>query len=383
MPPLAVDPEALDGAGASVVSAGDGVAAAVGALTSGYGANTGQDAAGEVFGLAYQDAAKSLLKAAAEGINACRNSGFKVEMCALNYSRAEAASTVGGGGAVLPTPAQPGNFDAPGAPWTLRPGMPAPALWVVVEAFVGDLSPNGNPAQMHAAAACWHSFGASLHGVKDLLLGPNSVVEAQQMPEGGLIRQALSKLGGDMASIGAECDKVANGLDDFANEVQRTQDAIRDLLHRLGTPSGLWHEVVEVFKGHGLDEVKKIANDIKAVLHNLMREAQAREQMLRQGMQMLDGLVRGLQIYVRSEITHYVGEDVGNPLATAFDYTNVGEGLIKDVVGLVESLEQLNPLRFGYDPKGAAATWKGVAETLGLAFPLTAPLVDALDPQFA
>jgi hypothetical protein len=100
-------------------------------------------------------------------------------------------------------------------------------------------------------------------------------------------------------------------------------------------------------------------------------------------MQVIDGLVRGLEIYVRGEITHYVGEDVGNPLATVFDtYVNVGEGVFKDVVGMVQGIEQLDPLRFGYDPKGAAATWKGLAETLGLAFPPTAPLVDALDPQF-
>lgn len=383
MAPLAVDPAALDGAGTAVVAVGDGLTAAVGALTSGFGANTGQDAAGEVFGLKYQDAAESALKAAAAGINACRRIGFLVEVSASNYSKAEAASMVGGGADVLPTPMQPGEFPAPGAPWTLGPGVPAPALWAVVEAFVGDLWPNGNPAQMHAAAACWRTFGAALHGVKDLLHGPNSVVGAQQIPEGGQIQQAFSKLGADMASIGAECDKLAKGLDDFANDVQHTQDAIRDLLHCLGTPSGLWHEVVEVFEGHGLDEMKKIANDIKAVLHKLMEEAQAREQMLRQGMQMLDGLVRGLEIYARSEITHYVGQDVGNPLATVFDtYVNAGEGLVKDVVAIPQAAEQLNPLRFGYDPKGAAASWKGLGEMLALGDPATASLVDALDPQF-
>jgi hypothetical protein len=384
MAPLAVDPAALDGAGSAVVAVGEGLAAAVGALTAGFGANTGQDAAGEVFGLNYQTAAESTLKAAAAGINACRRLGFKVQITASNYSKAEAASTLGGGVSVLPTPTEPAEFAPPGAPWTLGPGVPEPMLWAVVEAFVGDLWPNGNAAQMHAAAGCWRTFGAALHGAKDTLAGPNSVVGAQQMPESGLIQQAFCKLGDDMAAIGAECDKLAKSLDDFANQVQQTQDAIRDLLHRLGSVSGLFHEVVEIFKGHGLDEVKKIADDIKAVLRNLMREAQAREEELSRGMQMLDGLVRGLQIYVRSEITHFVGEDVGNPLATAFDiYTNVGEGLVKDVVGLQQGVQALNPLRFGYDPKGAAATWKGLGEMLLLGNPTTAPIVNALDPQAA
>ncbi|WP_275952242.1 ADP-ribosyltransferase [Mycobacterium heckeshornense] len=365
-----------------MITVGEGLAAAVGALTTGYGANTGQDAAGEVFGLEYQSAAESTLQAAAAAINACRTVGFKVRLGASNYSKAEAASTLGGGADVLPPPAQPSEFAAPGAPGTLGPGVPEPLLWSVVESFVGDLWPNGNAAQIHAAAGCWRTFGAALHGAKDALAGPNSVVGAQQMPESGLIQQAVSKLGDDVAAIGAECDKLAKSLDDFANQVQQTQDAIRDLLHRLGSVSGLFHEVVEVFKGHGLDEVKKIANDIKAVLRNLMRESQAREQELSQGMQTLDGLVQGLQIYMRGEIIHFVGEDVGNPLATAFDVdTNVGEGLVKDVFGVPQGIQALNPLRFGYDPKGAAATWKGLAEMVALGDPMTAPVVDALDPQ--
>lgn len=387
MPPLAVDPEALSGAGTAVVSAGDGVAAAVGALTSGFGANTGQDAAGDVFGLAYQDSAKSMLKAAATGINASRRVGFLGQVSASNYSKAEVASTMGGGAAVLPTPPQPGNFDAPGAPWTLGPGIPAPALWALVETFVGDLWPNGIPSQMHAAATCWRTFGAALHGVKDALNGPTSVVGAQQMPEGGLIRQALSELGDDMASIGAQCDKLAKGLDDFADEVAHAQQAIRDLLHRLGTPSGLWHEVVEVFKGHGLDEVKKIAKDIKAVLHHLKGEAQAKHQLLQHLPEMLDRAVVSAEAKARKAWTSFLGEDVGNPVATYFDtIANAGEGVLKElVIAPVQQLDQLNPMRFAYDPQGAAAAWegmgKGLLEMILLGDPATGPVVDALDPQ--
>lgn len=387
MAPLSVDPEALSGAGGVVAAVGSVLGASVGALTAGYGANTGQDAAGEVFGLAYQDAAESLLKAAAAGINACGRVGFRVQVSASNYSRAEAASTLGGGGATLPTPAEPEGFSAPGAPGTLGPGVPAPALWALVEAFVGDLWPNGDPAGLHTAAGFWRAFGAALDGATDELAGPKSVVGSQQIPEGDQIQQALSRLGTDMAGIGAQCAKLAGALDGFADEVAHAQKAIRDLLHRLGSASGLFHEMVQVFKGHGLDEVKRIANDIKVVLQHVKREAQAREHLLRDGMQMLDGLVRGLETYARGEITHFVGEDVGNPLATVFDtYVNVGEGLLKDVVGGEQELEQLNPLRFAYDPKGAAATWegaaKGLAETLLSGDPATAPLVDALDPQF-
>ncbi|WP_239657297.1 hypothetical protein [Mycobacterium riyadhense] len=104
MAPLAVDPEALSAAGNAVVAAGDGVAAALAVLTAGFGANTGLDAAGAVFGLAYQDAAESLMKAAAAAINACRFNGAKIQLCASNYSVAEAASMLGGGTGVLRPP---------------------------------------------------------------------------------------------------------------------------------------------------------------------------------------------------------------------------------------------------------------------------------------
>ncbi|WP_204800701.1 hypothetical protein [Mycobacterium riyadhense] len=131
MAPLAVDPEALSAAGNAVVAAGDGVAAALAVLTAGFGANTGLDAAGAVFGLAYQDAAESLMKAAAAAINACRFNGAKIQLCASNYSVAEAASMLGGGTGVLRPPGEPVRIAAPGPPgrWVLGSHRLCCGLW--------------------------------------------------------------------------------------------------------------------------------------------------------------------------------------------------------------------------------------------------------------
>ncbi|WP_051493704.1 hypothetical protein [Mycobacterium kansasii] len=114
---------------------GEDLVAALGTLTAGFGANTGQDAAGDMFGLAYQEAAKSLVKAAAAAINACRHDGARIQLSASNYSRAEAASTLGGGSGVLPAPHDPEQFSAPGPPGTWVAGPPPPMLWRVVELF--------------------------------------------------------------------------------------------------------------------------------------------------------------------------------------------------------------------------------------------------------
>jgi hypothetical protein len=374
--PLVVDPEALSAAGSAVVAAGDGLDAAMAVLTAGFGANTGLDAAGAVFGLAYQAAAGSLLKVAAAAINACRYNGALIQLSASNYSKADAASTLGGGASVLQAPGEPVKIGAPGPPGTLGPGEPPPLLWAVVQSFVDDLWPNGDVAALRAAAGCWRTFGAALSGMHGALNASKSLVGTQQIAEGDQINQVLSKLGAGMASLGEQCGKMAATLDNFANEVAHAQNAIRDLLHRLGSLCDLWHDVVSILDGDAIEEIKKIAEDINAVLHNLGREARALEQGMKLGMQVLDGLIVGMEKDMRGQFTHFLGDDVGNSVATVFDtWVNANEGFFKGAVGMVQAMEDLDPRWFLVDPKGAAATWMGMTKT-GL-------INDLLNPQEA
>ena len=303
MAPLTVDPAALLAAGAAMVAIGDDLAAALRALTAGFSANTGQDAAGEVFGLAYQDAAEALLKAASAAINALRFNGTKIELCASNYSKAEVASTVGGaGGGVLPAPGDPVKIAAPGPPGTLGPGVAAPTLWLLVEAFVGGLWPNGDVAALRAAAGRWRpSVRRSPRGT----CAEQAQVSRrrQQIPEGALIQPVLSTIGSHLGDLGAQCGKLAAALDKFAEDVAHAQNAIRDLLHRLGTVSGLWHEVESFVDGDALQEIKKVASDINDLLHQLGRDAQAKSKVIKEGMQLLDGWVRDMEKDMRGEFT--------------------------------------------------------------------------------
>jgi len=361
---LAVDPEALFAAGSAVVAAGDGLSANLTVLTAGFAAHTGLDAAGTVFGLQHQSAAESLLKAAAAAINACRYNGTKIQLCASNYSRAEAASTLGGGASVLPPPGDPVKIAAPGPPGTLGPGEPPPPLWAVVQSFVDDLWPDGDVAALHVAAARWRSFGAAVSGMQGALTASKSLVGEQQIAEGERVNEVLSQIGDHVTSIGAQCGKLAAALDDFANEVSHAQNAIRDLLHRLGSLADLAHDVVLIFEGKALDEIEKIAEDINAVLHNLGREARAFEQGMQLGMQVIDGLVVDMEKHMRGEFTHFLGEAVGNQVATVFDtWVNANEGALKGLVGMVQGIEELDPQWFLIDPKAAAATWMGMTKT--------------------
>lgn len=377
MAPIVVDPHLLTGVGGAVGGVGDELAAAVGTLGSalaGCGAMAGHDTAGLAFGKSYEQAAQNLLNAVDAAVNACRKTGFGVSMSATNYSRAEAASTVGGGEA-LPVPGDPQAFEAPRVPSPFGSGVAAPLAWALVESFVGSVWPDGDPTQLRVAAGAWRAFGLTIRGVAGQLNGPLGVISGQQIPEGPAMTSALSQIGAGTSQAAEECAKLATQLDEFAADVQSAQDAIRDLLHRLSTPGGLFHEVVAVFKGDAFEEIKKIAEDIKAVLHNLKRQATAREQLVQQAMATLDGAVLGFEAHMRKEFIHYLGEDVGSRVSVVFDLNvDIIEGAGKGAAGFGDMITQLNPGRFAYDPQGAGATWKGLVDTGLRTNPLLAPL---------
>lgn len=367
-------------AGSAVDAVGESLAAALGPLTAGFGINSGQDAAGLMFGLGYQNAAQSLLNGAAAGIFACRYVGAKVQLCASNYSRADAASNVHGNGHVLPAPAQPQEFPAPGRPGTMGPGVAQPLLWAVVEALVDDVWPNGNGVGMHAAAGCWRGFGDALRAAGHGLDGPKSVVAGQQVPEAQLVQQVLSELGSKLHKLAGRCDDLAKALDEFANVVENAQNKIRDLLGRLAGLTNLAHDVMLIFEGDAADELEKIVRDINDLLHNMKREAQAREHVIKTGMQIIDGLVGDLKTYVRGQLVEFLGEAVGKFVADDFALTaDAGEGIFKSAVGIAGLQDQLDPSRFAFDPKGAAASWGALDQSALKSIPAYA----LLDPKGA
>ena len=59
-------------------------------------------------------------------VEACRQSGALIQQGASNYSKAEAASTLGGGAGVLEAPPEPPKITPPGPPGTWGKGEPPP-----------------------------------------------------------------------------------------------------------------------------------------------------------------------------------------------------------------------------------------------------------------
>ncbi len=300
---------------------------------------------------------------AAAVINACRHNGAQIQVCASNYSKAEAASTLGGGTGVLQAPGDPVKIAAPGPPGTLGPGEPPPLLWVVVQSFVDDVWPNGDVAALHSAAGCWRTFGATASGMQ----GGAELIENTHRyaadARGRTRHSGAVAHGRRHRQVGRAMREDGRRRRGFANQVAQAQNNIRNLLHRLESLADIWQDVVSIFDGDALEEIKEIARDINAVLHDLGREARAFEQGTQLLMHIADGLVVDTEKFTRGQLTHFLGDEVGNSVATVFDtFVNANEGVVKEAVKTVVGLGDLSPQWFLLDPKGAASTWKGAVE---------------------
>ncbi len=365
MPPLVVEPEELAGAGVSIAGVSDELASALSTLAAGLpgGAMAGHDTAGLAFGAAYQQAGQALLDAGAAAVNGGRKVGFGVQVSATNYSRADASSTIGGGAGALTPRSAPGEVDAPAMSSPFGGGVAEPFLWSMVEMLVGGVWPDGDPAQLRAAAGAWSTFARTLSGIGAQLQGPSATIAGQQIPEGEAMATALSDLTNGLTDITTESVKLATQTFEFADDVESAQNAIRDLLSRL-SPSGIFDGLGAIFSGDAMEELREIADDIRTVLDNLKRQADARRGSMDDVMQMIDDAVVSLQRKARREFTDYLGDDVGNAVATTFDTSlNVREGLLKGGIGALQDFQELNPLRFAYDFEGAKDTWGGMLET--------------------
>ncbi|TGD86872.1 hypothetical protein BayCH28_16730 [Mycolicibacterium sp. CH28] len=359
----------------------------MGALAAAYDANTGQDAAGTAFGFAYQDSAKALVDGVAKGVNALRHIGYLIQGSATNYSRAEAAADIGGGASPLAAPVAPGQYAAPGGvPDVNGPGRTPPVLWYLVEFLVGDWWPNGDPGQLRVAATAWSAFAAPLYGVTGENAGAYAVIDTQQMPDKEPMKSAVRDVGTAMSSLAGEAQKLAGELNNFATDVENTQNAIRDLLDKLKSvvgsvvDQGVLGTVFELLTGDAEEKIQEVADDIKAVIANHKRQSAARKELLAELVNGIKNYTRAMEVITRVELVNYLGEDAGRIVANindAFTDTTVGVslGAINTVGGLVTGFDPIG------DPKGTWATIEGLGKMAEVFNPTTAPMAFARDPQ--
>lgn len=376
MAPLDVNPGELSAAGDKLAGDGGALAAALAALTGGIsGVNAGHDGAGVKFGSDYVNTGKKVMAAGAAAINACRRMGYGIKMSAYNYALANAMSVPGGGPPSLPIPPCPAPEQAPGMSSPFGPGIAEPVLWGVVEGFIGEFWPDGDPASLRAAAQAWTTYGGALTQAAGDVSATKGLYAAQHLPEADLMSGEVDKLSGNITALAGQCGQIAAALTSFANKVEETQNAIRDLLNRLNPMSGsLIGLAVTLFQdGDPWATIKAIAHDIKVVLGHMKDEADAAEWAFQQMMNGLDSATDGLERWVTKEFPAVA------PVVNG--YIDIENGVIHSVADAVHGISELNPTRFAYDPKGAFDTWKGMVDTLGMGVPPILLAQLATNPQ--
>jgi hypothetical protein len=364
---IEVDPDVLINAGKRVESLGTQLAMLSDSLGAalGGGIASGADTAGLSFGLQYGRSAQRFAETLAVAANAYKTVGRMLQATGYNYQNADAASTIGGHGAaggVGPQPSETVAADLPTGPNGVM--VPPPGKWYLVEPLLQVLPglgliagtamswPSGNAAMMNVLAAQWRNFATGFAIFQAELNGLKPAVAAQDIPESGKIGEAFQDLGDRMTKLADASTGLADAINNFAREVQQTQDAIRRLLDRLSL-SGLWDTVTDFFTGDGMKVLREVARDVSTVLGNFQRQVEGIVGLLNELKEVISDAADAFQKWIRPVLVAQFGDDVGNFLADAVTlYTDFEVGLANGLINTVSGVVSMA------DP----AMWKGLAE---------------------
>ncbi len=373
MAPLAVDPAALDRAGADVVSAGEALASAVSALItalSGSSGMSGDDPAGAAFGRSYDGSARKVIEAMAATRNGLCSLGDGVRMSAHNYSLADAMAHIGGPSTALPVPPWTAPLSAGAPPSSVGIGDSAPPGWGWVAPYIGMIWPTADSGKLRAAAAAWSGAGTKFELAEILgTAGPMGAIRAQRIPEGAAIDAAFSDAYGSTTRIAALCQNIAAQLNSYAATVDKVHAAILDLLARVCNPLTGIKEVWEFLTDEDEDEIKKIANDIRTVVGNFAAEVDALRGQIATALAEATTVLTSTGDYAANQWNQFLhGTIVGqvvNEVGQRF------EGIGKEAFGMAKGLWEVTQVRALVDPIGylhsIGEVSRGIAPLVGAA----------------
>ena len=205
---------------------------------------------------------------------------------------------------------------------------------------------------MRLTAAQWKNFATGLSAFNDDVPALKTAVSQQHIPEQPKIQECLGQLGEYLPYLAELAKTIGENVDDFANGVQKAQDAIRRLLDRISL-EGLWDTVTGFLTGEGDDILRQIADDVGTVLENFQQQVKGIVGLLCDLSKALGEALDAFQKWVRPALEATFGDEVGDALADAVTfYTDVQLGLINGVIGTVSGLVSLADVD----------TWKGMAE---------------------
>lgn len=371
MPPLTVDPTALDGAGASLVDIGKDIGLTMSTLSgtlSGCASMCGNDPVGAAIGQRYDSSAAAVVQAIAAARNGLVNLGDGVRVSAHNYSLADAQSDVSGRTQPLPVPAASGKIAASPPPSSVGAGDAAPAGFGWVAKYIGMIWPNGDSVRLRAAAAAWTVAGTQLMVTETAAAGPLGIVGAQQIPEAEAMGRAFQESITGAVQVMQQCTSMAAQLTAYAAKIDAVHAAIIDLLSRICDPMTGFKEVWDVLTGEDEDEIKQIADDIKMVVDNFQAETSALATEMSAAMAAAENVASAMTKYANKEWNQFLhGTDVGRYVDTQLRFD---KGVLAQAGGLIKDNWKYGPLRAMTQPERWFEDWKntvtGMAPLVGL-----------------
>ena len=354
MAPLAVDPAALDGAGAEVLTAGESLGSVISTLIaalSGCAGMAGDDPVGAALGHSYDRSAAKLVEAMVSTRNGLCSIGDGVRVSAHNYSLAEAMSNIAGSGSPLPTPAATGPMSAGSPPSSVGTGEGAPAGWGWVAPYIGMIWPTGDSGKLRAAATAWSAAGTQF-AVAEILGtgGPMEAVRAQHVPEGPAIDRAFTDAYSSTTSVAQRCQEIADRLTSYAAKVDKVHAAILDLLARICDPMTGIKEVWDLLTDEDEDEIKRIADDIRTVVDNFGTEVKALEGQIAATLAEAATIATTMGRYAAKEWDHFLhGTEVGRAINQA---GQAFKGFGEEAGGFLKGLWDVSQGRLLTDPVG-------------------------------
>ena len=371
MPPLTVDPTALDGAGATLVDIGKDIGLTMSTLSgtlSGCTSMCGNDPVGAAIGQRYDSSAAAVVQAIAAARNGLVNLGDGVRVSAHNYSLADAQSDVSGRTQPLPVPAASGKIAASPPPSSVGAGDAAPAGFGWVAKYIGMIWPNGDSARLRAAAAAWTVAGTQLRVTEAAAAGSLGIVGAQQIPEAEAMGRAFQASITGAVQVMQQCTSMAAQLTAYAAKIDAVHAAIIDLLSRICDPMTGFKEVWDVLTGEDEDEIKQIADDIKTVVDNFQAETSALATEMSAAMAAAENVASAMTKYADKEWSQFLhGTDVGRYVDTQLRFD---KGVLAQAGGLIKDNWKYGPLRAMTQPERWFEDWKntvtGMAPLVGL-----------------
>ena len=212
---------------------------------SGYSAMAGDDRSSEDFVRSYDEAARETVGAAADLVQAFATMGSLTSASGMNHRDANARSVYkkpapvydGSGGIPQDGPVQVRDFSPPSSLGGDNEDMPE--FWnLIVDHLQGWAWPSADTGKLRSAAGAWRDMGSNVGRLTSYCGTAEGMLSSQRSPEIPMATSASRDLKSQVTALSEQCGSLADACEDYADQVEQTREAIKDLVRDLAIEIG-------------------------------------------------------------------------------------------------------------------------------------------------